>query len=142
MSSKKFFIIAVIFLVFVLVAVNWTEVKAAVPKITGGDAAGGTDTSGAGGSAVSKILGTGKTTTAGKSGIDYNKVLKKGVAGTEVLMLQQTLNKMNAVKRGIVAQLTEDGKFGPLTENMLKFYAGTTTITLNQAIATYQNAVG
>lgn len=138
MSSKKFLIIAALVLVFVLVAVNWTQVKAAIPKITGA-LPGGTDVSGAGGSTTT---GTKPATTTGKAtqvGSDYNKALSKGVEGREVLELQQLLNRVNAVRKHFVYNLVEDGKFGPLTETMLKYYNGNRgSITLNEAYARLQ----
>lgn len=139
MSNKNFFLIAVVALLIILAVVNWTQVKASIAKIAPpgiiGSSANAAPTP-TGKAAVIAI--TGKSPAAS---IDYNKVLSKGVSGSEVLILQQTLNKINAVAHGIAFQLVEDGKFGPLTETMLQHYAGVTSVTLNQAISIYQKTV-
>jgi hypothetical protein len=135
MSNQKFFLVAVVALLIILAVLNWTQVKAAVAKIVPGSTGGGTTDTNT--KAVTTITGR-----APAPGLDYSKVLSKGVAGSEVLVLQQTLNKINALAHGVVVQLVEDGKFGPLTETMLKYYGGVTSVTLNQAISIYQNKVG
>lgn len=137
MSNKTFLIASVVAFLILLAVVNWNTVKASVQNLVPGSL-GGQATPPSSGSTTS----TGKATTATGSGINYNRVLAKGVSGPEVKMLQETLNKINRVQQGIALQLAEDGKFGPLTEKMLQYYAGVTSITLNQAIAIYQKRVG
>ncbi len=62
-------------------------------------------------------------------------VLKKGSSGTQVRKLQQLLNdKHRQSTPTFTPLLVEDGKFGALTETMLKKYTGKTSITLNQLL--------
>lgn len=61
------------------------------------------------------------TTTTPDDGLDYNRVLKKGVTGEEVKKLQQLLGNVEV-----------DGIFGPITEAALLARKGVTSISLTQ----------
>ncbi len=144
MSPRKFLIIACLVALIVLVAANWTQVKAALPKLNlPGGAAGGTDTSG-GAPAKSNTGGTKSTGGGGAAILDYNKQLgyNPKAALPEVRELQALLNRVNAVKKRFAKQLVEDGKFGTNTLNMLRQYGGVTAISLTQAYQKVQAAYG
>jgi hypothetical protein len=140
-SPKTFLLVACFIIVLTLIYVNWNQLQAAVQKMTGDLAPAGSGGSspvatGGGSSGGSSSSGGAKPV---KVGNDYNRVLRKGDSGPEVLELQKLLNRVNSLKKQILYNLAEDGKFGPLTETMLKHYGAVTSITLSQAYSRIQN---
>jgi hypothetical protein len=62
------------------------------------------------------------------------KVLKRGVKGNEVAVLQVNLNEFVGRKSTFTVPLVPDGIFGQKTENALKALTGRTSITLTAAL--------
>ncbi|HTN47191.1 MAG TPA: hypothetical protein VL098_12655 [Flavipsychrobacter sp.] len=121
-----------------IIAINWDAIKKFVKGTAGtdnSDDGSGTNTTGTG-------SGTVKTGNTGVSVLDWNKVLKSGVKGSEVLTLQQAMNKYNnllSVKKFSPA-LVEDGIFGSNTANALQKLTGLSSITLNQTYSMMKSA--
>lgn len=64
-------------------------------------------------------------------------LLKRGSEGKEVQKLQILLNDHHRKRKPtFIALLEEDGKFGKLTENMLKKYTGKTAMSVNELTKT------
>lgn len=123
-----------------IIYVNWDAIRKLIKG--NADASGNTDTN----NPTTGSTTTG-TSTGGVTVIDWNKVLKTGVGSksspsSEVLTLQQALNKYNALMGygKFSPQLVEDGVFGSNTKNALQKCAGVSSITLNQAYALMKNA--
>lgn len=141
MTPKVFLIAAILVVVITLVAVNWDMVQAAVLKKKATDAVKTPTPNNGLPSATNPLTPAPKVGTR-----DYSKLLKKGsytpLSG-EVKELQTMLNNVNAAKKIIALQLVPDNNFGSKTEAMLLQYAaGVREITLAQAYAIYQKAIG
>ena len=132
MSGKKIFLITLAVAALILIASKWSAVQAAIgikPK----DATGSDGLTGTGGTSTGS-----SSTPAAPAQLDYNKVLRKGVKGNEVRLLQQWLYDLNKNGKRVVTRYSADGDFGTETESLLRSYMNTTSTTLGYA----QNALG
>jgi hypothetical protein len=98
-------------LAFVLA--NWEKIR---KKMAGDSAAPGTTTPG---------NNTG-TVGGGTAQLNYDKLLKEGVRGEEVKVLQGLMNQYHGTS------LELDGIFGPLTKSALQSWIGKDSTTLNE----------
>lgn len=114
MKTKTFYILIGVIIVAFLAYNYWNEVKAFFSKKIGSTGTWSDDTD------------TGSTGT-GTTALDYTKVLRVGVNGPEVQVLQTALNTY-----GANPPLVTDGIFGNKTETALMQETGFKQITLNQ----------
>lgn len=119
--------IAIIVVIFILIAINWNAIAKALKLPTGDeikDSLTGKDTASA------------EAAEATSKALDYKLVLKKGSSGPEVQKLQTFLLM---VDKNCLPKYGNDGDFGQETLSALQKYTGYTSITLNDAIDQINN---
>lgn len=79
------------------------------------------------------------TSLTSSNTVNKDAILSKGSKGEAVRMLQKLLNdKHRQNTPTFTPLLVEDGKFGALTETMLKKYTNKTSISINQLLKALQ----
>lgn len=106
-DTRNYVIIAVIILIIILLILFWDKVKGVFSKKTAEIP-------------PSQQNGSGSDGGSAPSGLNPDKVLKRGVNGNEVKLLQQWLG------------VDQDGIFGPITEAALLQLKGVNQITLRE----------
>ena len=88
------------------------------------------NTGGSGNATTPTGYATGLTLGFTPPALDYNKVLKLGVRGREVLVLQRVLNAITPSLPSPAPKIAEDGNFGYQTQGRLAVVANANEITL------------